>query len=103
MRQLEAKTEETESICRMTEIGRASRETSLGKTEYRLFRKDAESASFWISVKSGDCCEGGFLVGNLSEVSLLFEKVVCGEIPPYILAEVLEDYSQERALYSIKK
>ena len=103
MRQLEEKTEETESICRMTEIGRASRETSLGKIAYRLWRKDAESENFWISVQSEDCCEDGFLEGNLSEVSMLFEKIVSGEIPPYILSEVLEDYRQERGLYSIKK
>ncbi len=102
MRQLEEKTEETESICGMTEIGRASRETSFGKTEYRLFRKDAESESFWIRVTSGDSCEGGFLAGSLSEVALLFEKTVSGEVPPYILSEILEDYSKEKTFCSTK-
>lgn len=102
MRKFEEKTEETESIFGTAEIGRASRETSLGKTEYSLFRKDAESESFWIRVKNEAVTESGFLTGNLSEVALLFEKIVSGEIPPYILSEVLEDYSKERILYSIK-
>ena len=102
MRQLEEKTEETASVFGMTEIGRASRETSFGKTEYSLFRKDAESESFWIGVKNKGAAEGGFLTGTLSEVALLFEKIVSGEISPHILSEVLEDYSRERILYSIK-
>lgn len=102
MRQLEEKTEETAGIGGMTEIGRASRDASFGRIEYRLFRKDAESDSFWIDVNGKESLEGGFLTGSLSEVALLFEKIVSGEIPPHVLSEVLEDYSKERILYSTK-
>jgi hypothetical protein len=102
MKHLTEKAEETESICGMTEIGRASRETHAGRTEYRLYRKDVESESFWMSIQSQDSHEGGFLIGSLSEVSLLFEKTVSGEVPPYILSEILEDYSKERELSLIK-
>ena len=102
MKQLNEKTEEKEGILGMTEIGRASRETLSGSVEYRLYRKDVESESFWISIQCGQSLEEGFLEGCLSEVALLFEKTVSGEIPPYILSEVLEDYSRERLLYSSK-
>ncbi len=102
MKQLNEKTEEMEGVLGMTEIGRASRETSSGSVEYRLYRKGTESESFWMSIQSADSAEEGFLEGSLSEVALLFEKTVSGEVPPYILSEVLEDYSKERLLYSSK-
>ena len=103
MKQLDEKTEETANILGMTEVGYAFRETSAGRIEYRLFRQNSESESFWLGIKRGDSCEGGFLTGSLSEVALLFEKTVCGEVPPYILSEILEDYSKEKALLLAKK
>ena len=102
MKQLNEKTEEKEGLLGMTEIGRASRETLSGSVEYRLYRRGAESQSFWMSIQSGESLEEGFLEGSLSEVAWLFEKTVSGEVPPYILSEILEDYSKERLLYSAK-
>ena len=102
MKQQYENREEIETIGNWIEIGRVPRETPTGRHEYRLFRKDVESEDFLICVKCADTSEYGFLEGNLSEVSLLFEKAVSGEVPPYVLTEILEDYSKEKLLSSIK-
>lgn len=102
MEYVKEKTGEIESSCNMMEIGRDYRETPSEKLVYSLFREDAESDRYLICVKSKESCERGFLRGNLSQVSLLFEKITEGEVPPYILSEILEDYSKENALNLIK-
>ncbi|MBO5305344.1 MAG: hypothetical protein J6B12_01140 [Clostridia bacterium] len=83
----------------MTEVARCCRKKGTGETVYRLFRKDIESNTFLICVCDGEISESGELVGGLPRVSLLFERIVQGDLPPYILPEVLEDYDRENALF----
>jgi hypothetical protein len=33
----------------------------------------------------------------LSSVAILFEKIVNGDVPPYILSDILNDYAAENA------
>lgn len=102
MEQLKKKTSAQEFSLNMTEIGRCFRETEAGQVIYSLFREDVDSDRFVICVKSKDQREEGGLSGTLPRVSLLFEKIVNGEVPPYILPEILEDYAKENALYLVK-
>lgn len=83
----------------MTEVARSCRKTGSGETVYRLFRKDAESDRFFICVSDCEMSERGELSGSLARVSLLFERIVHGNVPPYILSEVLEDYERENAVF----
>jgi len=83
---------------KMTEIARSCRRSRTGETVYRLFREDPESDRFVIRVSDDEMSEQGALSGSLPRVSLLFERIVQGNLPPYILPEVLEDYDRENAL-----
>jgi hypothetical protein len=48
-------------------------------------------------VKNDEMCERGTLRGSLSSVAILFEKIVNGDVPPYILSDILNDYAAENA------
>ena len=79
----------------MTEVARCSRQTSHGNTLYSLYREHIEQDSYLISVRNDEMCEKGTLRGSLSCVVNLFEKIVSGDVPPYILSEVIHDYASE--------
>ena len=78
------------------EIGRSSKDSEKGTTVYSLFREGVDKDSFFIRVANTEMCESGHVKGKLSDVSLLFEKMINGEVPPYILPEILDDYSMEK-------
>lgn len=81
----------------MMEVERRCRHSGAGETVYCLFRENVSNDSFLIRVQNREQCEEGALCGSLSDVSLFFEKIVNGEVPPYILPEVLEDYAVRNA------
>ncbi|MBE6662690.1 MAG: hypothetical protein E7606_05390 [Ruminococcaceae bacterium] len=82
----------------LMEIGRICRERGAGRTVYCLFREAADGNRFRIRVTDDSACEEGEVFGNLSCVTALFERIAKGEVPPYILHEILEDYNRENAL-----
>ena len=81
-----------------TEIGRICRDRAAGRTVYCLFREAADANRFRIRVTDDGACEEGALSGSLSQVTTLFERIAAGDVPPYILHEILEDYQKENAL-----
>lgn len=88
-------TEEDISKMTFTEIGRIA--CGVGKEEivYQLFRNGLESDVFRISVSSGDESETGMLYGTLSGVTDIFERIARGKVRPYILPEILEDWTDD--------
>lgn len=98
MKQANESAEAVEALQNMIEVARCYRSTKTGGTVYCLFREDVESDGFLIRVSADGACEGGRLNGSLSSVSLLFEKIVQGDVPPYILPEILEDYGKQNTL-----
>ncbi len=81
----------------MTEVARCSRNSQMGNTQYSLYRNRIEEDGYVISVKNDEMCERGALRGSLSSVAILFEKIVNGDVPPYILSDILNDYTSENA------
>ncbi|MBO5305234.1 MAG: hypothetical protein J6B12_00580 [Clostridia bacterium] len=81
----------------MTEVARCSRRNQTGDTLYSLYRNHIEQDGYLICVKNDEMCEKGTLRGSLSCVATLFEKIVNGDVPPYILSEILSDYASENA------
>ena len=82
---------------KMTEVARCRRTNQTGNTLYSLYRNHIEEDRYVISVRSDEMCESGTLKGSLSSVAVLFEKITNGDVPPYILSEVLSDYASENA------
>ena len=81
----------------MTEVARCSRKSQMGNTQYSLYRNHIEDDGYVICVKNDEMCEKGTLTGSLSSVAILFEKIVNGDVPPYILSDILNDYAAENA------
>ena len=82
---------------KMTEVARCSRKSQTGNTQYSLYRNCIEDDGYVICVKNDEMCERGTLRGSLSSVATLFEKIVNGDVPPYILSDILNDYAAENA------
>ena len=81
----------------MTEVARCSRKSQMGNTQYSLYRNHIEDDGYVICVKNDEMCERGTLTGSLSSVAILFEKIVNGDVPPYILPDILNDFEAGNA------
>lgn len=67
----------------------------LGKErEYALFCNSVDGTRFWISIKEDDEAVGEVSC-SFAEAAGLFDRIVRGEVAPYILGEILEDFSHE--------
>lgn len=75
---------------------RCSERTEHGKTyAYTLYGNGPMGDSYRISVTCGEETADGLFTASFSEAASLFERIVQGVVPPYILAEILEDFEKK--------
>ena len=74
-------------LCRKSCFGR--------EREYALYCNSADGTTFRISVKENDEEAVGEIVCSFGDAAKLFDRIVCGEVAPYVLGEILEDFARE--------
>ena len=94
---------QTSKETQVTEIGTHER-TVLGDTIcYKLFWDEREGqVGYWISICRGEEQAEGFLGEDFLSVAVLFTEIVRGEVLPYSLAEIVEDYRGGEKFYGEK-
>lgn len=84
----EAKDSHCIRLCRKECFGR--------KREYALFCNGGDGVRFWISVRDEKEETVGEVSCSFAEAAALFERIVRGEVVPYVLGEILEDFVREK-------
>ena len=77
-------------------IRRCERDYFGRRVEYALYCNGADGTRFRISIKDRLEEAVGEVRGSFSEVAALFDRIVCGEVAPYVLCEILDDFSHEK-------
>ncbi len=93
---METENHNRSSEIKMTEIGRIEK-TLLGESViYSFFVRDGEgNRQYAISIAGGGERESCFLGVDLFPAIAFFQKIVEGEVFPYSLSELVEDFWQE--------
>ncbi len=63
---------------------------------YSLYCDGEDSICFRIAITDGDEAVDMEIVASFAEVADLFDKIVMGDLPPYILPEILADFVSAR-------
>ena len=62
--------------------------------EYALFCDAADGTSFRISIRERGEESAGELTCSFADAAALYDRIVLGEVAPYVLGEILEDFLQ---------
>lgn len=62
---------------------------------YELLCDGVDGQRFFFSVKEGDEQEVKEVVCSFSDAAALFDRIVFGHVPPYVLGEILEDFTRD--------
>ena len=73
--------------CKMACLGR--------ERIYELLCEGTDGERFFISVREGEEEEVAQVTCPFSRVAILFDRIVRGEVAPFILLEILEDFERE--------
>lgn len=85
------------------EIGSHERFVLGKRTEYKLFRGVCnDRVGYLIGISRDGESEKTFVGEDFLGVAVLFAQIVRGEVLPYTLAEIAEDFRKEEKIYSDK-
>ena len=87
----------------VTEIGNHERSVLGDKICYKLFLdKCGEHAGYRVSIRRGEEQADSYLGEDFLSVAVLFAEIVRGEVLPYSLEEIAEDYRKSEKFYREK-
>ena len=79
------------------DVLRLCKKSCLGRErEYALLCNGMDGDCFGISVKESCEVATGEIRGSFAEAAALFDRIVCGEVAPYVLGEILDDFMREK-------
>lgn len=79
------------------DVLRLCKKSCLGRErEYALFCSGVDGDCFRISVKEHGEVATGEVRGSFAEAAVLFDRIVRGEVAPYVLGEILDDFMREK-------
>lgn len=62
---------------------------------YELFCESTDGERFFVSIREGEDEAVGEVACSFADAAALFDRIVRGEVAPYVLGEILEDFGRE--------
>ena len=79
------------------DVLRRYKKSCLGRErEYALLSNGMDGDCFRISVKENSEVAVGEVSGSFADAAALFDRIVRGEVAPYVLGEILDDFMREK-------
>ena len=88
---------------RIFEVGKHEIDILGAKVEYRLFCEYKDRfQGYEVEIKRGDEMETCYLGEDFLSVAVLYAELVKGEVLPYSLPEIVEDFLADKKIYREK-
>ena len=88
---------------RIFEVGKHENEILGTRVEYRLFCESGDRCQgYQVEIKRGDEAEICYLGEDFLSVVVLYAELVKGEVLPYSLPEIVEDFLTDKKIYREK-